>query len=381
MQKERIHMSQLLPGSIVGIIGGDEQVASVAIAARKMGYVVYSYHQSNEAAISMAEYEIVSSYDDRASLLDFAEKVDTLLLMTNLVSVDTLVALSSKTRYYQSLELAEISQNRTVEKLFLEEHAINVAPYGIITHIGELPTLLESIGLPAFLESNQVNSRYEEPIELYDQDIDERVLGKIEEGPSMLTAFVPAQRHFSLTVVRDYEDRVTILPITEDVYISGKLKYSIASLRMNPEWVQELKRIAFKVVDYLSGSVVLSIQVLMGNNGIFYVKSINQLPLIQQQFGSAQLGKGLSDIIARVATGLPVEYKEPTEEMILVPIYESMLEKASLLTLLKPKWDFEFFQTSPKRQTDILGVIRLSGRSSVDLLGEIEVSDLFFNGK
>ena len=374
-------MSQLLPGSIVGIIGGDEQVASVAIAARKMGYVVYSYHQSNEAAISMAEYEIVSSYDDRASLLDFAEKVDTLLLMTNLVSVDTLVALSSKTRYYQSLELAEISQNRTVEKLFLEEHAINVAPYGIITYIGELPTLLESIGLPAFLESNQVNSRYEEPIELYDQDIDERVLGKIEEGPSMLTAFVPAQRHFSLTVVRDYEDRVTILPITEDVYISGKLKYSIASLRMNPEWVQELKRIAFKVVDYLSGSVVLSIQVLMGNNGIFYVKSINQLPLIQQQFGSAQLGKGLSDIIARVATGLPVEYKEPTEEMILVPIYESMLEKASLLTLLKPKWDFEFFQTSPKRTTDILGVIRLSGRSSVDLLGEIEVSDLFFNGK
>ena len=129
-------MSQLLPGSIVGIIGGDEQVASVAIAARKMGYVVYSYHQSNEAAISMAEYEIVSSYDDRASLLNFAQKVDTLLLMTNLVSVDTLVALSSKTRYYQSLELAEISQNRTVEKLFLEEHAINVAPYGIVTHIG-----------------------------------------------------------------------------------------------------------------------------------------------------------------------------------------------------------------------------------------------------
>ena len=33
-----------------------------------------------------------------------------------------------------------------------------------------------------------MNSRYEEPIELYDQDIDERVLGKIEEGQSMLTA-------------------------------------------------------------------------------------------------------------------------------------------------------------------------------------------------
>ena len=47
-------MSQLLPGAIIGIIGGDEQVSSIAREARKMGYVVYCYHQSNEAAISMA---------------------------------------------------------------------------------------------------------------------------------------------------------------------------------------------------------------------------------------------------------------------------------------------------------------------------------------
>ena len=52
----------------------------------------------------------------------------------------------------------------------------------------------------------------------------------------MLTAFVPAQRHFTVTVVRDYEDRVTVLPISEDVYITGKLKYSIVSRRLNPEW-------------------------------------------------------------------------------------------------------------------------------------------------
>ena len=30
-------MSQLLPGAIIGIIGGDEQVSSIAGEARKMG--------------------------------------------------------------------------------------------------------------------------------------------------------------------------------------------------------------------------------------------------------------------------------------------------------------------------------------------------------
>ena len=145
-------MSQLLPGAIIGIIGGDEQVASIAREARKMGYVVYCYHQSNEAAISMAEYEIVSSYKDREALLDFAEKVDTVLLLTNLVPVDVLYEISSKTRYYQSFELAEISQNRTVEKLFLDTHAINLAPYSLVTTVGELPSIVQSIGLPELKE-------------------------------------------------------------------------------------------------------------------------------------------------------------------------------------------------------------------------------------
>ena len=99
----------------------------------------------------MAEYEIVSSYKDREALLDFAEKVDTVLLLTNLVPVDVLYEISSKTRYYQSFELAEISQNRTVEKLFLDTHAINLAPYSLVTTVGELPSIVQSIGVPAYL--------------------------------------------------------------------------------------------------------------------------------------------------------------------------------------------------------------------------------------
>ncbi len=96
--------------------------------------------------------------------------------------------------------------------------------------------------------------------------------------------------------MRDYEDRVTVLPISEDVYITGKLKYSIVSRRLNLV-DPELKRIAFKIMDNLSGTTILSIQVKMGNNGIFYVDGVNQLPLVQQQFSSAFLGHSMSEIL------------------------------------------------------------------------------------
>lgn len=369
-------MSQLLPGSKIGIIGGQEQIISIAIAAKQYGYIVHSYHEEHETRIFPADVEIIGDYADRVSLFEFASKVDTVLVMTNLLDVDVLFPLSGMTRYYQSFELAEIAQNCVVEKLYLEEHAINVAPYGVVTSIGELPDTLSSIGFPAILERNRMTQRSHERVMLYDHDMDEEVLQMIEEESCMVTAFVPAQRQFSVTVLRDYEDNVTILPITEDIYVDGILKYAIASKRMNPEWVGELRTIAAKVIRSLSGATIVSIQVMMSEQGIFYVKKVDQLPLIQHHFSRRQIPQSLAEIMTRLATGLPVLHCEASQESVIVPIYESILNRARMLTVLKPEWEFEYFTQKVTQEGDVLGVIRLTGQSSVDLINELELSGL-----
>ena len=255
-------MSQLLPGSIIGIIGGDSQISSVILMAKRLGYRVYHFREEDEPSVLLADKEVIARYSNKQALSDFAMQVDTIYVLTNQIEIDTIIALSGKTRYYQSFELAEISQNRMVEKLFLEEHAINVAPYGMITSIGELPSLLSSIGFPAVLETNRFHKKHK-GIMIYDHDMDDHVFQLVGEQSCMVTAFVPGQRHFSMTILRDYEDHITILPITEDVYVDGKLKYSIASKRMNPEWVGELRTIASKIMRSISGSTLVSIQVVM----------------------------------------------------------------------------------------------------------------------
>lgn len=369
-------MSQLLPGSIIGIIGGNEQISAIVATAKLRGYKIHSYHQADEPSVNEATVEVIGSYQNRALLFDFASQVDTLLVMTNLMDIDLLYALSSKSRYYQSFELAEISQNKVVEKLFLEEQAINVAPYGVITSIGELPEMLASLGFPAILETNRMNERNHEQLMIYDHEMDEKVLRLMESNSCMLTAFVPAKRHFSITVLRDYEDHVTILPITEDVYLGDVLKYSIASKRMNPEWVGELRTIAVKIMRALSGSPVVTIHVVLADNGIFYVTNIDQIPLMQHQFGARQIPHSMSEMMMRLATGLPVLPTELKQECVIVPIYEATLAKAQLLTVLKPKWEFEYFLEKPMHERDVLGVIRLTGESSVDLINELELSGL-----
>ena len=66
----------------------------------------------------LADKEVIARYSDKKALSDFAVQVDTIYVLTNAIEIDTIITLSGKTRYYQSFELAEISQNRMVEKLF-----------------------------------------------------------------------------------------------------------------------------------------------------------------------------------------------------------------------------------------------------------------------
>ena len=368
-------MSQLLPGSSIGIIGGHPQISSIVLMAKRLGYRIHHFREEDEAKILLADQEVIGRYQDRQALFNFAMHVDTVYILTNAIEIDTIVALSGKSRYYQSFELAEISQNRMVEKLFLEEHAINVAPYGMITSIGELPSLLSSIGFPAKLETNRFHKKYK-GIMLYDHDMDDQVFQLVEEQSCMVTAFVPAQRHFSITILRDYEDHITILPITEDIYIDGTLKYSIASKRMNPEWVGELRTIASKMMRSISGSTLVSIQVVMAKNGIFYITKVDQIPLIQHQFSSKQMAHSFSEVLLRLSTGLGVLECSLVEEALIVPIYPEMLEKAHVLTILKPHWEFEYFQVECGNLQEAVGVIRLTGASSVDLVNELELSGL-----
>ena len=368
-------MSQLLPGSIIGIIGGDSQIASVILIAKRLGYRIYHFREEDEPRVLLADKEVIARYSDKQALSNFAVQVDTIYVLTNAIEIDTIVSLSGKTRYYQSFELAEISQNRMVEKLFLEEHAINVAPYGMITSIGELPSLLSSIGFPALLETNRFKKKYTQMM-LYDHDMDDQVFQLVEEQSCMVTAFVPGQRHFSMTILRDYEDHITILPITEDVYVDGKLKYAIASKRMNPEWVGELRTIASKIMRSISGSTLVTIQVVMAKSGIFYVTKVDQLPFLQHQFSARQIPQSFSEIVLRLATGLGVLESGLIEEGLIVPIYQEMLEKAHILTVIKPQWEFEYFQVEGGNPEEAVGVIRLTGASSVDLVNELELSGL-----
>src|SRR5258706_13156492 len=70
-------MSLILPGSIVGVLGGGQLGRMFAMAARRLGYRMHTLAPEHDTPTGqIADVEINASYDDLDSARRFAKGVD-----------------------------------------------------------------------------------------------------------------------------------------------------------------------------------------------------------------------------------------------------------------------------------------------------------------
>lgn len=368
-----IEMERIIPGQTIGIVGQSPQLRKLVSAAHQLGFVVHHYVENSYMMYTGCDRTTIQPYHDRIALLDFAMQVDALLTIGKVVKLDDLVAMSRVTSYLGSLEVIEIEQEKMVERVFLEENRINIAPYGFVSSVSELESVFESVGFPAVISVNHQPNETPTRI-IFDKDIEEEIAAMVEQT-SVISSWIVASRYFEISVIRDFDGIVHFFPITENIYKDDSLQCSIASMRLNPEWTRELQNIATKVLETIQGNVTLSIFVILDNHGIFYVDSVQSGVSIAHRFSTKQIRSNVEQVMIRQAVGLPIPSIYPTEELVNVMIYDVMKEKVELLAFTKPEWEIEYFDY-PTESEEIIGILRLSGPSYVDLLNELESCDV-----
>src|SRR5947207_13081053 len=69
--------SAILPGSIIGVLGGGQLGRMFAMAARRLGYRVHTLAPEHDTPTGqIADIEVVASYDDAERIREFARAVD-----------------------------------------------------------------------------------------------------------------------------------------------------------------------------------------------------------------------------------------------------------------------------------------------------------------
>ena len=120
----------LPPGSRIGILGGGQLGRMLALAAARLGFICHIYSDVPDApAAQVAASLTIGRYDDIEELRRFAETIDVVTYEFENVPVAAAEMLSAIKPVSPPPRALEVAQDRLVEKQFITDLGIPVAPF------------------------------------------------------------------------------------------------------------------------------------------------------------------------------------------------------------------------------------------------------------
>jgi 5-(carboxyamino)imidazole ribonucleotide synthase len=191
------------PGSTLGILGGGQLGRMIAMAAAQLGLRTHVYSpDAGSPAFDVAAEHTLAAYEDDAALIRFAKAVDAVTYEFENVPSATAATLSAHTRLAPNAQALAVSQDRLVEKSFIADLGIAVAPFAAVANEAELDEALSRVGRPSVLKTRRFG---------YDGKGQAMIRPETEPGeswravggaPSILEGFVPFEREVSVVAAR-----------------------------------------------------------------------------------------------------------------------------------------------------------------------------------
>ena len=114
----------------IGLLGGGQLGLMMVEAAKKFGVSVTVYEKKKICpAASACDELVVGDYQDKVLLREFVEKVDVLTVETENIPFDALNYLSAFKKLKPNAESIRITQNRLIEKKFINALGIPTLPF------------------------------------------------------------------------------------------------------------------------------------------------------------------------------------------------------------------------------------------------------------
>ncbi|MEO1948289.1 MAG: ATP-grasp domain-containing protein, partial [Methylophilaceae bacterium] len=224
--------SELIPApAMLGMLGGGQLGRFFVIAAHEMGYQVTVLDPTKDSpAGKIADVHICASYDDPAALAEMGKTCAAITTEFENVPAETLATLAESAVVRPSAASVAIAQHRVLEKNFIKEAGLPLAPFTVIDKAEDLPEDDSSL-YPAILKVARFG---------YDGKGQARVKTRVEalsafddfkQEACVLEKMMPLDLEVSVVLVRSAQGEVTSFPTVENQHLNGILDISIAPAR------------------------------------------------------------------------------------------------------------------------------------------------------
>lgn len=318
----------LLPGAVIGIVGGGQLGRMMTISAKEMGFRVGVLDPAEDCPTAqVADWHIVAAYDDVFALEEMARRCDVITYEFENVSVDALNAIIYSANVPQGTDLLAITQDRLMEKAFLEENNIVIAPYETIISPTDIQDAIDSIGYPCVLKTTRGGYDGKGQYVLYSTADLAPSMNLLRSGTCELEAWIPFEKEISVMVAGNGSGEFMVFPVVENIHRNNILHETIAPARVATEVSQEAQRIARVIAKALDLRGVLAIEMFLTKTGSIYVNELAPRPHNSGHYSIEACSQSQFDAHIRGICGWPLGEVKLLSDAVMVNILGDELGK------------------------------------------------------
>ncbi|KFE34618.1 5-(carboxyamino)imidazole ribonucleotide synthase [Thioclava atlantica] len=219
-------MSDVLPqGSVIGILGGGQLGRMLSVAASRLGYKTHIYEPgANPPAADVAHAVTTAPYEDAAALRAFAGAVDVITYEFENIPTSALDLLESLKPIRPNRRALAASQDRLVEKAFLNDLGLATAPFAAVDDLEDLREALAEIGTPAILKTRRFGYDGKGQVLIESTDQAEAALAELNGAPAILEGFVDFFKEISVIGARGLDGSISCYDPGQNKHEGGILR-------------------------------------------------------------------------------------------------------------------------------------------------------------
>lgn len=341
----------------------------MALAAKAMGYKVIVLDPTVDAPCAqVADEQIVANYTDLNALKELAEKSDVVTYEFENVDNDALHSIENSVRIPQGSELLSITQDRILEKAYLESLNINLAPYAVIVDRDDIEQHINSLGYPAVLKTTQGGYDGKGQYVIQSEEDIDKAVELLRFGTCVLEAWIPFEREVSVIVARNSEGQIETFPVAENDHKNNILHTTVVPAALDEESIHEAEAIAVKLAEYLHLEGVLAVEMFVTGSGAIYVNELAPRPHNSGHYTIEACNISQFTQHIRAIAGLPLLKPELLRPAMMVNILGQHVDGVNEVLAEHPDWFVHYYGKQEAKIDRKMGHITvLSGNPLVEV--------------
>ena len=332
----------LNPPAMLGMLGGGQLGRFFVIAAHELGYQVTVLDpDKNSPAGKISDVHLCANYDDEAALKQIAATCQAVTTEFENVPAKSLEMLALTTIVRPSADCVAIAQHRVLEKNFIKDAGLPVAPFAVINTVADLPENTSEL-YPAILKVARFGYDGKGQARVKNQAEAWQAFADFKQEVCVLEQMLPLDLEVSVVLARDALGNIAAFATAENSHLNGILDMSIVPARCSEVIKANAQELAKKLAKKLNYVGVLGVEFFVVKNQLL----VNEIAPRPHNSGHYTIDACITNQFeqqVRVMAGLPLGDASLHSDAVMVNILgDSWFANNSLEAkgnALEPLWN------------------------------------------